>query len=160
MTQARKPRKALPSLNEFPVWMQPEAPLGSAVRYVTGLSGKFQWVGIYLLKGKTLVLGPYLGAPSEHTRIPVGKGVCGTAVAENRDQNIADVQAVQNYLSCSIETRSELVCLIRDPDGKIVGQIDIDSHFKAAFGPEEEAAVRKVADELGKHWKLVQKRMK
>lgn len=144
-------------LKEFPVWMQPEAPLGSAVRYVAGLSGKFQWVGIYLLRGKTLVLGPYLGAKTEHERIPVGKGICGTAVLEERDQNIADVHALSNYLTCSVETRSELVCLIRDLNGRIVGQIDIDSHFPAAFGPEEEAVVRRVADELGAHWKHVKK---
>ena len=103
-------------LKDLPVWFQPEAPLGSAVRYVTGLSGKFQWVGIYLLQGKTLVLGPFLGEKTNHTRIPVGRGVCGTAVAENRDQNIPDVRALSNYLSCSLETRSELVCLIRDGD--------------------------------------------
>lgn len=139
----------------LPVWYQSEAPLGSAVRYVAGLSGKFQWVGIYLLKGKTLVLGPYLGAETDHTRIPVGTGVCGTAVAEGRDQNVPDVRELSNYLSCSLETRSELVCLIRDPRGKIVGQIDIDSHFPAAFGPAEEAAVRKVAEELGAHWKAM-----
>ncbi len=145
-------------LLKFPVWYQPEAPLGAAVRYVTGLSGKFQWVGIYLLEGKTLVLGPYLGAHTDHKRIPIGKGVCGTAVAENRDQNVPDVRALTNYLACSLETRSELVCLIRDPRGNVVGQIDIDSHFPAAFGPEEEAAVRRVADEIGTHWKEIQKR--
>ena len=144
-------------LKDLPVWFQPEAPLGSAVRYVTGLSGKFQWVGIYLLQGKTLVLGPFLGEKTNHTRIPVGRGVCGTAVAENRDQNIPDVRALSNYLSCSLETRSELVCLIRDGDGKTVGQIDIDSHFSAAFGPEEVAAVRRVADELGTHWREIKK---
>ena len=137
---------------ELPFWFQPEAPLGSAVRYVASLSPKFNWVGIYVLKGKFLELGPYLGAPSEHTRIPVGKGVCGTAVAENADQNVADVRSRANYLSCSLETRSELVVLIRDRGGKILGQIDIDSHEVAAFGPEEESGVRRVAKELGELW--------
>lgn len=136
----------------LPVWYQPEAPLGSAVRYVASLSPKFNWTGIYILKGKTLHLGPYIGAETNHTRIPIGKGVCGTAVAQNADQNVPDVQAAENYLACSLETKSELVVLIRDKSGKILGQIDIDSHVRNAFGPEEEAAVRKVAQELGELW--------
>jgi GAF domain-containing protein len=136
----------------WPVWYQPESPLGSAVRYVAGLSPKFNWVGIYLLKGKTLELGPFIGTPTNHTKIAVGQGVCGTAVAENADQNIPDVQSHENYLACSLETQSELVILIRDKKGKILGQIDIDSHSRAAFGQDEEKAVRQVALELGELW--------
>ncbi len=137
--------------------------MGSAVRYVSGLSPRFNWVGIYVLKsagkGKPgyLELGPYLGAKTDHTRIAVGKGVCGTAVAENRDLNVPDVSQSSNYLACSIETKSELVVLIRDQSGKILGQIDIDSHDHAAFGPEEESAVRKVANELGVRWSVARK---
>jgi L-methionine (R)-S-oxide reductase len=135
-----------------PVWFNPQSALGSAVHYVASLSPKFNWVGIYVLKGKVLELGPYIGAKSEHTRIAVGKGVCGTAVAENADQNVADVRALENYLACSLETRSELVILVRDRKGKILGQIDIDSHTPDAFGPDEEKAVKKVAQELGDLW--------
>jgi len=141
--------------SDLPVWYNPLSPLGSAVHYVASLSPKFNWVGIYVLKGKFLELGPFIGAPSEHQRIAVGKGVCGTAVAENTDQNVADVRARDNYLACSLETRSELVVLIRDgqlPDSKILGQIDIDSHVANAFGPAEEESVRKVANELGALW--------
>jgi GAF domain-containing protein len=138
--------------SKFPVWYQPEAPLGSAVRYVASLSPKFNWTGIYILKGDMLELGPYIGAATEHTRIPVGRGVCGTAVAKNEDQNVPDVSASDNYLACSIDTRSELVVLIRDGAGKILGQIDIDSHMPNAFGSEEEAAVKLVADQLGALW--------
>lgn len=134
------------------MWYQPESPLGSAVRYVAGLSPKFNWVGIYVLRGKYLELGPYMGAATVHKRIPVGKGVCGTAVAEGADQNIPDVQAHENYLACSLETQSELVVLIRDRQGAILGQIDIDSHARAAFGAEEERVVRQVAQELGELW--------
>jgi GAF domain-containing protein len=137
---------------DWPVWYQPEAPLGSAVRYVAALSPRFNWVGIYVLKGKFLELGPFIGAPTDHKRIAVGQGVCGTAVAENADQNIPDVHAHENYLACSLETRSELVVLIRDGKGKILGQIDIDSHTPAAFGGEEEKAVREVAQQLGELW--------
>ena len=137
---------------EWPVWYDPAAPMAGAVRYVAALSPRFNWVGIYVLKGNYLELGPFIGAPSEHTRIRVGQGVCGTAVAENADQNVPDVRERANYLACSLETRSELVVLIRDRTGKILGQIDIDSHTVGAFGPEEEAQVRKIARELGESW--------
>lgn len=137
---------------ELPVWFNPLSPQGSAVHYVASLSPKFNWVGIYVLKGKFLELGPYIGAKSDHTRIAVGHGVCGTAVAENSDQNVADVRARENYLACSLETRSELVVLVKDRKGKILGQIDIDSHTPNAFGAAEESAVKKVANELGELW--------
>jgi GAF domain-containing protein len=143
------------SPDDLPVWYQPGAVLGSAVRYVASLSPRFNWVGIYVLEGKYLELGPYLGAKTSHTRIAVGKGICGTAVAENADQNIGDVSTSSNYLACSVETASELVVLVREgglPDGEILGQIDIDSHLPNAFGPAEEQAVRKVAKELGELW--------
>ena len=140
---------ALSSAVTQPAWYRVEAPLLSAVQHVAALSPRFNWVGIYLLRGDMLELGPYLGAATDHTRIPVGRGVCGTAVAENADQNIPDVQGHPNYLSCSIDTKSELVVLIHDEAGAILGQIDIDSHTRAAFGPAEEAAVRAVAAELG-----------
>lgn len=147
-----KTRIVPPGWPEWPVWYDVLSPMGSAVHYVASLSPKFNWVGIYVLKGKFLELGPFIGAASEHTRIRVGQGVCGTAVAEDADQNIPDVRALDNYLACSLETRSELVVLIRDSKGKILGQIDIDSHTPDAFGPAEEAAVKKVADELGELW--------
>ena len=135
-----------------PVWYQALSPLGSAVHYIASLSPKFNWVGIYILKGKTLELGPFIGAQTEHRRIPVGKGVCGTAVALGADQNVPDVSASDNYLACSTKTKSELVVLIRDRKGGILGQIDIDSHELAAFGPEDEEVVRRVARELGGRW--------
>lgn len=150
-TRVKRPA-SLPISPDWPVWYDPASPLGSAVRYVGSLSAKFNWVGIYLLKGSVLVLGPFLGKPSPHARIAVGKGVCGTAVSENRDQNVADVSSAGNYLSCSPDTRSELVVLIRDSGGKVLGQIDIDSNTPDAFGPEEEQAVRRIANELGERW--------
>ncbi len=136
----------------WPVWFFPDSPLGSAVRYVASLSSRFNWVGIYLLKEETLELGPFLGSPSEHVRIPVGQGICGIAVSENCDQNIPQVKSHPHYLACNTETESELVVLIRDKEGKILGQIDIDSNTENAFGPDEEKAVRQVAKELGELW--------
>jgi L-methionine (R)-S-oxide reductase len=139
-------------MSDYEVVTPLQTALTTAVAQVAAISTKFDWVGIYLLNGDTLELGPYIGAPTEHTRIKVGVGVCGTAVARNDDMNVPDVMAADNYLACSLETRSELVVLIRDRDGRILGQIDIDSHTPAAFGPDEEQAVRQVADELGASW--------
>ncbi len=126
--------------------------LRAAVEGLAIRSSAFDWVGVYLVNGEALSLGPYVGAPTAHTQIEVGVGVCGTAVAERRDINVPDVRAVENYLACSAATRSELVVLIRDRQGRIVGQIDIDSHTPEAFGPEEERVVREVARELGENW--------
>ncbi len=133
-------------------WYRADAPLRSAVDYLSASSPTFNWVGVYVLNGDVLELGPYVGAATEHTRITVGVGVCGTAVARNVDMNVPDVAASDNYLACSVETRSELVVLIRDPSGAVVAQIDIDSHTPAAFGAREEALVREVAAELGARW--------
>jgi L-methionine (R)-S-oxide reductase len=102
------------------------------------------WVGIYLLVGDTLVLGPYVGPPTEHTRIAVGVGVCGTAVARDRNVVVDDVTTLDNYLACSTGTRSEIVVLIRD-GGDVVGQFDVDSDDLAAFGPADEALLRHLA---------------
>lgn len=104
-------------------------------------------VYLYMLQGDDLVLEAHSGRDTEHTRIPVGVGVCGTAVATGQDQNVPDVRAVENYLACNAFTRSELVVLIRR--GKtILGQIDVDSDSADPFTPDEEAAVRAVADAL------------
>lgn len=78
--------------------------------------------------------------------------MCGTAVARNEDLNVPDVTASDNYLACSVETQSELVVLIRDHDGRVLGQIDIDSHTRSAFTPELEAAVKQIAQDLGDFW--------
>jgi GAF domain-containing protein len=105
------------------------------------------WAGVYWLEGEELVLGPFVGAPTEHRRIPVGRGVCGTAVSEDRDQVVEDVRQVTNYLACSAAVRSEMVVLIRCM-GRVVGQIDLDSEDLGAFGPEDLCVVRAAADGL------------
>jgi L-methionine (R)-S-oxide reductase len=104
-------------------------------------------VYMYMLQGDELVLEAFAGRETEHARIPVGVGVCGTAVARREDQNVPDVRAVQNYIACNAWTRSELVVLIRRGD-LILGQIDIDSDLPDPFTPDEEAAVKNVADAL------------
>jgi len=101
----------------------------------------------YMLHGNELQLEAHSGRDTEHTHIPVGRGVCGTAVAEKRDQNVPDVSALGNYLACNAFTKSELVVLIRRGD-HILGQIDIDSDVPDAFGEREYADVKEVADAL------------
>jgi len=105
----------------------------------------YRWVGVYWLNGETLELGPYVGAATDHTRIPVGRGVCGAAVAERRNIVVEDVGELDNYLSCSLETKSEIVVLIRDETGRILGQIDVDGHDIAAFDEQDEAFLDAVA---------------
>ena len=102
----------------------------------------WDWSGIYLLVGDTLVLG-LRTAPVDHARIGIGEGVCGTAVSEGRNQVVEDVRQVENYLACSVHTRSELVVLIRD-QGKIVGEFDIDSDTVGAFTQEDVALLEEM----------------
>ncbi len=104
-------------------------------------------VYLYMLDGNELVLEAHAGRETEHRRIPVGRGVCGIAVATGRDQNVGDVRAIENYIACNLFTRSELVVLIRRGE-LILGQIDVDSDVPDPFSPEEEAEVKKVADGL------------
>jgi L-methionine (R)-S-oxide reductase len=104
-------------------------------------------VYLYMLHDDELVLEAFAGRETDHTRIPIGMGVCGTAVARGQDQNVPDVRAVENYIACNAWTRAELVVLIRRGN-LILGQIDIDSDLPNPFTPDEEAAVKQVADAL------------
>ena len=111
---------------------------------------RFHWTGIYeLFPDNVLRLGPFIGAATDHVFIAVGRGVCGTAVAENRNINVPDVSKAPNYLACSAATRSELVVLVRR-QGTIYAQIDIDSHELDAFDPESVAQVERVAECLAR----------
>ena len=111
----------------------------------------YNWVGIYLIEGETLVLHNYIGKPTEHTHIPVGKGVCGVAVAQGANQIVGDVTMLDNYLACSNETRSEIVVLIRR-GMDILGQIDIDSDLENAFTTEDEGLLSRVADLISRRF--------
>ena len=104
----------------------------------------YSWVGIYLLDGNELVLGPFVGKPSPHTRIPLGRGICGAAAAEKTTIVVDDVNADPRYLACSLETRSEIVVPIMS-GGEVLGEIDIDSDQLAAFGQEDRTLLESVA---------------
>ena len=121
--------------------------LAIAASRIHAAGSPYTGVYLYMLHDGDLVLEAHEGRPTEHTRIPVGKGLCGQAVAEGRDINEADVASAPGYLACSLETRSELIVLIRRHD-EILGQIDIDSDVPAGFDDAEHAAVKHVADAL------------
>ncbi|HVP36245.1 MAG TPA: GAF domain-containing protein [Terriglobales bacterium] len=107
----------------------------------------YNWVGIYLLEGDELVLGPYLGKPSPHTRIRLNKGICGAAASQKKTVNIPDVNADPRYLACSLETRSEIVVPIMR--GKqVFGEIDLDSDKLGAFSKEDQLLLEQICSVL------------
>jgi GAF domain-containing protein len=104
----------------------------------------YSWVGIYLLEGQELHLGPFRGKPSPHTRIPLHQGICGAAASTKATIVVDDVDADPRYLACSLETRSEIVVPIMRGDD-VLGEIDIDSDRKAAFGHADRKLLEAVA---------------
>ena len=104
----------------------------------------YTWTGIYLLYGNELVLGPYVGRPSPHERIPLGRGICGAAASEKTTIVVDDVNSDPRYLACSLETRSEIVVPIMK-DGEVLGEIDIDSDKPAAFTSDDQELLEAVA---------------
>jgi GAF domain-containing protein len=108
----------------------------------------YSWVGIYLVEGDDLVLGPWKGPnATEHVRIPVGQGICGAAAASGRTEVVDDVNADPRYLACFPSTRSEIVVPIAY-EGRVVGEIDIDSDLPAAFGEDDRAFLERVAQRI------------
>ena len=111
----------------------------------------YSWTGFYMLDPddpETLVVGPYVGDPTPHVRIPVSQGICGAAVATGETVVVDDVNSDPRYLSCSIRTRSEIVVPIY-AQAKVVGEIDIDSHDPAAFTEFDKALLEEVAQIVG-----------
>ncbi len=105
----------------------------------------YNWAGFYLLEDGELVLGPFVGKPTPHTRIPLNKGICGAAASSGETVIVDDVNADSRYLACSLETRSEIVVpLIRD--GRVLGEIDIDSDKPAAFTEDGQKLLEAVAE--------------
>jgi len=107
----------------------------------------YNWVGVYLLEGDELVLGPFVGKPTPHTRIPLDKGICGAAASTGQTVIVDDVHADPRYLACSLETRSEIVVpIVRE--GRVLGEIDIDSDRPAAFTDDDRTLLEGVAEIL------------
>jgi GAF domain-containing protein len=114
---------------------------------------KYNWVGFYMLEAgaspPALVLGRYQGAMTVHTRIGLNQGICGAAAASGKTVVMDDVKKDPRYLACSLETKSEIVVPIF-VHGKVAGELDIDSHFLAAFGDEDRELVEYCAQLVGK----------
>jgi GAF domain-containing protein len=111
----------------------------------------YSWVGIYLVEGGELVLGPWKGPEAtEHVRIPVGQGVCGAAASSGQTEVVDDVNADHRYLACFPSTRSEIVVPIAH-EGRVVGEVDIDSDRPEAFGDEDRAFLERIALQIAPH---------
>lgn len=114
---------------------------------------RYNWVGFYLFEKDAdrdmLVLGPFKGTMTPHTRIPLNQGICGAAASSGKTIVIDDVSSDPRYLACTLETKSEIVVpvFVR---GKVAGELDIDSHFLAAFGPDDRKLCEHAATLLGK----------
>ena len=121
-----------------------DSAMQQAVRLLKDAIPHYTWVGIYVLDGDELVLGPYIGKPSPHTRIPLGRGICGAAATEKATIVVDDVNADPRYLACSVETKSEIVVPIMRGSA-VLGEIDIDSDRPAAFGAADRALLEPVA---------------
>jgi L-methionine (R)-S-oxide reductase len=104
----------------------------------------YSWVGIYRCAGDELLLGPFVGKPSPHTRIPLGRGICGAAATQKTTILVDDVRSDPRYLACSIETQSEIVVPIMR-NGEVLGEIDVDSDTRAAFGDADRRMLESVA---------------
>jgi putative methionine-R-sulfoxide reductase with GAF domain len=126
-----------------------DAIMREAVKQLKAAEPRYNFVGVYMLNPNEnmLWLHNYSGEPTDHVRIEVGVGVCGTAVAEKANQNVADVTKVENYLSCSPRTKSELVVLLRSGED-IFGQIDIDAKEINAFAPEDQKAIEMIGEKI------------
>ncbi len=119
---------------------------------------RYNWVGFYMLEQDTkppmLELGAFEGAMTPHTRIPLNQGICGAAASIGKTVVVDDVTQDSRYLACSIETKSEIVVPIF-VNGKVVGELDIDSHFSSAFSGEDREFVEYCAELVGRHLEKV-----
>lgn len=111
----------------------------------------YTWVGIYVLDGTTLQLGPYLGKPSPHISIPLGRGICGAAATSKTTIIVDDVNSDERYLACSIETQSEIVVPVMR-HGEVLAEIDVDSDQRAAFGDADRQLLESAAAVLAERW--------
>jgi len=125
--------------------------LQDVVNYLSNNIDHYSWVGIYVVEGKDLVLGPWNGPDeTKHTRIPIGQGVCGSAASSGKTEVVDDVHKDSRYLSCFVSTKSEIVVPIKK-DGKIAGEIDIDSDKISAFTNDDKVFLEKICDMLSEH---------
>ena len=125
----------------------PKRAMEAAVDLLKTRMPDYTWVGIYLCHSNELVLGPFVGKPSPHTRIPLGRGICGAAATDKQTIIVDDVNDDPRYLACSVDTRAEIVVPILSGRGQneVLGEIDVDSDKRAAFGPDDKDMLEAVA---------------
>jgi GAF domain-containing protein len=113
----------------------------------------YDWVGFYILDPvkNELVLGPYVGKPTQHTHIAVGKGICGQVAESGQTMVVQDVTQVENYISCGLEVQSEIVVPVMK-NNRFVAELDIDSHSPAPFSPTDNEFLTKVCNLLTNHF--------
>ncbi|MFH0930536.1 MAG: GAF domain-containing protein [Candidatus Zixiibacteriota bacterium] len=121
--------------------------LKETVRVLKDHFDYYNWVGIYLLEGEELVLGPFSGKPSPHTRVRLNSGICGAAASQKKSIIVPDVKADPMYLACSLETKSEIVVPIMTRE-EVWGEIDIDSDRLDAFTEEDKHLLEEISSIL------------
>lgn len=152
-TTQTKPTDLIPALDSLAISAR------SAEELMRGIVGllhekltRYNWVGFYMLEKEgdrdILVLGPFKGTMTPHVRIPLNQGICGAAASTGQTIVVDDVKSDPRYLACSLETKSEIVVPIFVGD-KVVGELDIDSHFLAAFGNEDRTLCEHVTKLVG-----------
>ncbi|MCQ4034999.1 GAF domain-containing protein [Kaistella montana] len=143
-------KKRLSSILESPTH-NTEAKLQKICQLLDQEISYFNWTGFYFKNGdkEELILGPYVGAETDHTIIPFGKGICGQVAVSNETFVVPDVHDQDNYLSCSIDTKAEIVVPIIK-NGENIGQIDIDSHSLDPFTAEDREMLEWLCDEIAK----------
>lgn len=109
----------------------------------------YDWVGFYILdrNRNELVLGPFVGKPTPHTNIAMGKGICGQVAESGMTMVVQDVTQVENYISCGLDVQSEIVVPVLK-NGEFLAELDIDSHSPAPFNSEDSIFLAKVCDLL------------
>lgn len=155
MTTAQvKPTDLIPELDKLTKSSStPETLMKGIVTLFHERLTRYNWVGFYMLEKDgdrdMLVLGPFKGTMTPHTRIPLNQGICGAAASSGETIVVDDVNSDSRYLACSLETKSEIVVpvFVR---GKVAGELDIDSHFPAAFGPDDRSLCEHAAALLGR----------
>jgi GAF domain-containing protein len=150
-TQIEEVRKELPRLSSEA--RSADQLMDDITRLLFDKMLKYNWVGFYMLEPGAdppmLVLGHFQGAMTPHTRIPLNQGICGAAASSGKTVIVDDVRSDPRYLACSVETKSEIVVpvFVRE---QVAGELDIDSHFPAAFGFEDRELVEYCAQLVGK----------
>ncbi len=152
MRNADDYRGALEAVDRF---VNRETDADDVLRHTVDLLGDrfdhYSWTGIYLVEGDDLVLGPWKGPEAtEHVRIPIGQGICGAAAATGKTELVDDVLADDRHIACFPSTRSEIVVPIAY-EGRVVGEIDVDSDGPAAFGEDDRVFLERVATLISQH---------